>query len=118
KNEEAFGVLASSFKRIRNIVKDNSSTDVDETLFQEKAEESLFSLFKDVSEQMQKLITQKNYLKALEVLLKMKEPIDTFFDEVMVMAEDIDVRQNRLNLLTAMGERVLQIGDISKMNES
>ncbi len=45
----------------------------------------------------------------------MKEPVDTFFDKVMVMADDKAVKQNRLNLLTAIGDLILQIGDISKM---
>ncbi len=117
KNDDAFGVLASSFKRIRNIIKDNASTEVDEALFQEAAETALFGLFGEVREQIQSLIEKRDYLKALEVLLKLKEPVDSFFDDVMVMAEDMAVRQNRLNLLTALGDLVLQIGDISKMHK-
>jgi len=50
------------------------------------------------------------------VILKMKEPVDTFFEEVMVMAEDEKVRANRLNLLTAIAQLFLRIGDFSKMN--
>ena len=46
----------------------------------------------------------------------MKEPVDQFFDKVMVMAEDAAVRQNRLNLLTAFAELVLSVGDISRMH--
>jgi glycyl-tRNA synthetase beta chain len=64
---------------------------------------------------MQALISGKEYLQALEVMLQMKQPVDTFFIDVMVMAEDPAVRQNRLNLLTAIGELILQVGDISKM---
>ncbi len=118
KKENAFGVLASSFKRIRNIIKENSTSDVDETLFQEDAEASLYTLFVEVREQMESLIERKEYFQAMEVMLKMKEPVDNFFDDVMVMAEDVNVRQNRLNLLTALGELILQIGDISKMQEA
>ncbi len=118
KNEDAFGVLASSFKRIRNITKDNTSSEVDDSLFEKDAETALYRLFVDVREQMEGFIEKREYLQALEVMLKMKEPVDTFFDDVMVMAEDLAVRQNRLNLLTALGELVLQIGDISKMHEA
>ena len=50
-------------------------------------------------------------------MLKMKEPVDAFFESVMVMAEDDAVRQNRLNLLTALADLVMQIGDISKMQD-
>jgi len=45
----------------------------------------------------------------------MKEPVDAFFDDVMVMAEDEKVRSNRLNMLTAIGDLILQVGDISKI---
>ncbi len=117
KNENAFAVLASSFKRIRNIVKDNTGASVDESLFDKDAETALYRLFIEVRDQMQSLIEKKDYIKALEVMLKMKEPVDTFFDDVMVMADDMAVRQNRLNLLTALGDLILQIGDISKMSK-
>ena len=52
----------------------------------------------------------------MQVLLQMKEPVDTFFDKVMVMAEDPDLRRNRLNLLTGLRELVLRVGDISRMH--
>jgi glycyl-tRNA synthetase beta chain len=117
KKEAAFPVLASSFKRIRNIIKDNQNTNVNPALFQENSEKELFSLIEEVTGQVDDLVNRKEYLQAVEVLLKMKEPVDNFFEEVMVMADDDAVRQNRLNLLTALGRIVLQIGDISKMHE-
>jgi glycyl-tRNA synthetase beta chain len=46
----------------------------------------------------------------------MKEPVDRFFDEVMVMAEDEAVKNNRLSLLTAIAQLFLQIGDFAKMH--
>ena len=84
-------------------------------LFEESAESGLHSLFVDVQSKMEKLIDQKVYSGALKTMLEMKEPVDTFFDKVMVMADDKAVKQNRLNLLTAIGDLILQIGDISKM---
>ncbi|MGB3212696.1 MAG: glycine--tRNA ligase subunit beta [Desulforhopalus sp.] len=116
--EPAFKVLAASYKRIRNIIKDNRDISVSASLFEHQAEEKLFALYLEVSKEMEALIVQKEYTGALEVMLKMKQPVDTFFDDVMVMAEDTAVRQNRLNLLTALGELILQIGDISKLQES
>ncbi len=116
--QPAFKVLAASYKRIRNIIKDNRQTTVTADLLEQQAEKNLYSLFGKVSSEMEQLINNKEYTKALEVMLKMKEPVDLFFDEVMVMAEDMAVRQNRLNLLTALGELILQIGDISKLQES
>jgi glycyl-tRNA synthetase beta chain len=117
RTEDSFKVIASAFKRIRNITKDNTSTVIDSALFEKQAEENLHGIFVDISEKMQALIDRKEYLEALKVMLVMKEPVDVFFDEVMVMAENQDVRQNRLNLLTGIGELILQIGDISKMQQ-
>ncbi len=62
------------------------------------------------------MIEARDYSSALANMLTMKEPVDRFFDDVMVMAEDQAVRANRLNLLTALGALVRQVGDISRMH--
>lgn len=114
----AFSVLAGSYKRIRNIIKDHEGTEIQEGLLVEHAEKNLYGLLIKVRRQMEPMLAQGDYLAALETFVQLKEPVDTFFDEVMVMDNNEDVRQNRLNLLTALGELVLQIGDISRMQES
>lgn len=114
---EQFGVLAGSYKRIRNIIKDNAATFVDETLLTEGAEKQLYQTFVGVRQEIEPLLQQRMYDEALESMLQMKEPVDLFFDEVMVMSDDQALRQNRLNLLTALGEIVLRIGDISRMHQ-
>jgi glycyl-tRNA synthetase beta chain len=118
RQEPAFSVLAASYKRVRNIVKDNRETVVNALLFEQEAESRLYELFLAVRTEMEKDIAAKEYARALTVMLKMKEPVDAFFDGVMVMADDPAVRQNRLNLLTALGELILQIGDISLLQEN
>jgi len=118
KKEPAFGVLAASYKRVKNIIKGNKATEVKADLFEHDAEKDLYELFLEVRKNMEIFIDNREYTAALKAMLSMKEPVDTFFDEVMVMAEDENVRQNRLNLLTALGELIRQIGDISKMQES
>ena len=118
RQEQSFKVLAASYKRIKNIIKDNNGTEVKTVLLEDEAEVRLHALFVDVQARMEKLITEKEYAKALEIMLEMKDPVDAFFDDVMVMAEDEAVKQNRLNLLTAIGALILQIGDISKMMAS
>ena len=117
RKEEAFSVLASSFKRIRNITRDNKSIEINSSLFEKEAEGNLHRQLGEVATAMRGLIETKHYLQALEVMLQMKQPVDTFFDEVMVMVDDPDIRRNRLNMLTAVGELILQIGDISMMQQ-
>jgi len=117
RGRDQFSVLAGSFKRIRNIIKDNQEVDVDVLLLTEDAEKQLYATLTAVQSQVDRLLRNKAYNQALEALLQMKEPVDSFFDDVLVMADDAAVRQNRLNLLTAFGRLVLQIGDISRMND-
>ena len=111
-----FSVLAGSFKRIRNIIKKNQDTVVDPSLFTEDAEKELFATFTSVSREVQPLISSRDYSGTLTAMLTMKEPVDRFFDDVMVMDEDPAVRTNRLNLLTGLGTLVRQVGDISRMH--
>jgi glycyl-tRNA synthetase beta chain len=116
-SREQFTVLAGSFKRINNIIKDNSETSVDDRILAEGAEKDLYNILVSVKSKISPLIEKGQYDDALETMLEMKEPVDRFFDDVMVMTEDQAVRQNRLNLLTALGEMVLKVGDISKMHQ-
>ncbi len=114
-DDENFGVLAASYKRIRNIIKKNTTTEVNESLFEEEAEKKLYEAFSRVAEQMAPDLETKAFPDALKKMLALKEMLDDFFDKVMVMADDEKIRQNRLNMLTGIGRLVLQIGDISKM---
>ncbi|MBM9535514.1 glycine--tRNA ligase subunit beta [Desulfobulbus alkaliphilus] len=116
RGQESFRVLAGSFKRIRNIIKDNATTEVSAALLTDPAEQALFNALEEVRSKALPLLGTGSYHAALDVMLTMKEPVDHFFDKVLVMAEDPAVRQNRLNLLTALGELVLQVGDISRMH--
>ena len=118
RSEDAFSVLAASFKRIRNIIKENSATEVDEALFTEEAEKGLASSYASVAQTVAPLLQEAKYAEALSAMLDLKSPVDAFFDTVMVMDDDEAIRQNRLNLLTAVSNLFLQVGDISKMQSS
>ena len=115
-SREQFGVLAGSYKRIRNIIKDNSSATVDESLFSEDGEKQLHATLLDVKTKVEPLLQSASYDEALETMLLMKEPVGLFCEHVMVMTDDTSIRQNRLNLLNSLGELVLRVGDISRMH--
>ena len=116
RGSEEFAVLAGSCKRISNIIKDNAETAVDESLLTEGAEKDLFVIGKNVQAQAEPLLGEGDYPAALRAMLTMKEPVDAFFDQVMVMDENPAVRANRLNLLTHLLFLVRRVGDISKMH--
>jgi glycyl-tRNA synthetase beta chain len=116
KKDASFEVLSASFKRVRNIVKDNSDTSVDENLFEEEAEKQLWAAYQALEISTRKGLEDRDYLGLLENMLQLKNPIDRFFDEVMVMAEEETLRMNRLNMMTAIGNLILEVGDISRMH--
>jgi glycyl-tRNA synthetase beta chain len=115
RNEEAFSVLAAAFKRIRNIIKEHQGGEIVAELLKEEAERNLADIYTQISTAVQPLLAKEEYGQALAGMLALKEPVDLFFESVMVMAEDEKIRQNRLNLLAAIAQLFLQVGDISKM---
>lgn len=114
-SQASFPLLAGSFKRVMNIIKDHSGTEPDPALFTVAEESGLYDSYKKISQEAMPKLENHDYLAAMETILKMKEPIDLFFDKVMVMDDDPAVRNNRLNLLAAIAGLFLRVGDFSKM---
>ena len=115
-NQPEFALLAGAFKRVINIIGDTTKTELTEGLLTEPAEQKLYDAYKTISLEAQPFLDANDYQKAMQAILKMKEPVDNFFDEVMVMVDDENVRDNRLALLTAISRLFLRIGDFSKMH--
>lgn len=113
--QESFTLLAGAFKRVINIIKENKITEIDTSLLVEPAEQKLHDAYLAANREAAPLLAEKRYEEALQAILKMKESVDAFFDDVMVMVDDAAVRSNRLNLLTAVAELFLKVGDFSKM---
>ena len=115
-DQPVFTLLAGAYKRVRNIIKEHNDSTVDEKLLHEPAERKLYDNLKKIAADCEPYLQNRDYGAALEVILQMKEPVDTFFDDVMVMVDDQAVRNNRLSLLAAVSELFLRVGDFSKMN--
>ncbi|BAN68004.1 glycine--tRNA ligase subunit beta [endosymbiont of unidentified scaly snail isolate Monju] len=112
---EAEALIAAN-KRIGNILKkagENIPRTVDPERFEETAEQVLLDEIKTVEGGL--LLRTDDYIKQLETLARLREPTDRFFDEVMVMAEDPLVRNNRLALLRRARELFLQVADIGRL---
>lgn len=110
--------LAAANKRIANILKqvDGKVPDtVDEQLFSEEAEWNLAAKMVGLTPRVQKLLKERDYTTALAVLAGLKDPVDEFFDNVMVMADDPSVRNNRLAILNNISALFLATADISKL---
>ncbi len=116
KSEADFEALAAAFKRSRNILaKENVSTRVRADLFEEEAEKNLFSKYSKIEPIICERVGRQEYLEALKTIASLRNSVDRFFEEVMVMVEDQDIRNNRLSLLRTITERVLSIADISEI---
>ncbi|ADH86400.1 glycine--tRNA ligase subunit beta [Desulfurivibrio alkaliphilus] len=114
-SQPSFTLLAGSFKRVNNIIKDNRDDRIDPQLLQEPAEKELAAVLARVTAAAAPLLRDGAYRQTLEHILTMKEPIDRFFDQVMVMAEDEQLKRNRLALLTAIAALFRRVGDFSRM---
>jgi len=110
--------LAAANKRIGNILKKANrpeNSKIDETLFEHDEERQLHQLLMRKQQQIAPLVERHQYKEALQQLAEMRDPVDSFFDKVMVMAEQPDVRNNRLNLLLEIQRLFLQVADISAL---
>ncbi len=107
--------LAVTFKRVCNIVKEGLDAPVDPTFFKDEAEHTLYRVLQETRVAALDKITQKQYLEALTDIAGLKWAVDAFFDAVMVMDEDLAVRNNRLALLTAINRLFSNVADFGKL---
>jgi glycyl-tRNA synthetase beta chain len=110
--------LAAANKRIANILRKVSaevSGAVDTGRLLEPAEQQLFQHVVAMERAVNSLLVRREYAAALSQLASLREDVDKFFDSVMVMTEDLDVRANRLGLLLRLRGLFLQIADLSRL---
>lgn len=115
KGRDDFEPLAVAFKRVGNIVKEGTDTTVQTGLFQDLAEGELHAAFLEVQDRVTAAIAGRDYVVALAEIATLRGPVDQFFDKVMVMAEDEQVRTNRLALLTSIARLFGGIADFSRI---
>ncbi|MFW2405872.1 MAG: glycine--tRNA ligase subunit beta [Gammaproteobacteria bacterium] len=111
--------LAAANKRIANILRkagDPEGLAVSTKLFEHDAEQSLHSALENSREKVAPMLEQRRYAEILNELADLRDPVDRFFDDVMVMAEDDAVRNNRLALLGELRALFLDVADISRLS--
>jgi len=111
--------LSAANKRVSNIL-DKQQLDkhlpIDASLFTEAAEIELDTCLSELTAKLTPMFESSDYRGALTLLASLQQPIDYFFDNVMVMAEEDAVRKNRLALLQKLRQLFLHIADISLLN--
>ncbi len=111
--------LAAANKRIANILRqagDPQGLSTTKKLLEHDAELALFNALDNARQKVGPMVDARNYAEALNTLADLKEPVDRFFDDVMVMADDDAVKNNRLALLGELRSLFLDIADISRLS--
>lgn len=112
--------LAAANKRVANILSKNASESdyaVNQDLLSEDAEIALYDVYKSIQSDVIALCDDDNYVGALEQLASFAKPLDTFFEDVMVMVDDEATKTNRIALLSIVRALFLAVADISSLQK-
>ncbi|MFA5031643.1 MAG: glycine--tRNA ligase subunit beta [bacterium] len=120
KNQD-FMDLVMATKRIRNILKNPEfkvqSLEFEENLLKEPKEKELWDKFSSTKQNFDEYVEKKDYQNALNWLLGLAPLINNFFDKILIMAEDINLRNNRLALINLVNSSFEKIADFSQIAE-
>jgi len=111
--------LAAANKRVKNILKkaEGDIATVNPALFAEDAERALFDAIQALAPAVDAKFAAHDFAGALTQLASLRAPVDAFFDGVMVMADDLAVRGNRIALLASLAALFNRVADISLLAE-
>ena len=109
--------LAAANKRVSNILtkqlSDQTAPALATDLLKEEAEKQLAANLNKLEKLVAPMLETRDYYAVLENLADLKQPIDQFFEDVMVMTDDIELRHNRLALLDKLQKLFMNVADIS-----
>ena len=118
-----FEPLAVGFKRVVNILRKSGKpggserpAEVKENLFEHESESALFAAYQKAEKKVSDAMEKGLFEKALQEIATLREPVDAFFDGVMVLAEDQNVRRNRMALLEHIVTLFGKFADFSKLS--
>jgi glycyl-tRNA synthetase beta chain len=125
RGSEDFAAIAAAFKRIRNIIQNAAEKRfwklgipdklVDVKRFEDSAESELYSRANDLGPAVKALQEERRYQEALEKIATLRPYVDAFFEKVMVLTDDVPVRENRLSLVTKIYFQFSSIADFSEI---
>ena len=119
RGSDEFAAVAALLKRVKNITKDQREPQSPMADFvirlKEPAEQVLLGEVKNLLPRIGEAEKSEQFANAMKMIVGLREPVDKFFTDVLVMAEDPQVRADRLSLLTTLRNAITQIADISEM---
>ena len=114
-NQPIFGKILNSSSRVLNLSKNSEETEIDRSLLKEKAELRLYHNYENNYPRIKEFISNKEYKKVFNLLGDLCEPVGEFFDQVLVMDKDEEIRKNRISLIKKIGSLFNQVADLSKI---
>ena len=115
KKQPYFEPLAITFRRVVSILNEESGGDIQTSLLSEPAEKKLYDEYRRVKEPVENHLSKKQFPQALEKIVEIKETVDEFFEHIMVMTKEDELRKNRLRLLKHISLLFSNIADFSKI---
>ena len=115
KKQPYFEPLAITFRRVVSILNEESDGDIQTSLLSEPAEKKLHDEYRRIKEPVENHLSKKQFSQALEKIVEIKETVDEFFEHIMVMTKEDELRKNRLRLLKHISLLFSNIADFSKI---
>lgn len=115
RREPDFTDLLTAFIRANNLSKKAGTLQVDPAVLEDPSEKALYQLLADVRQKAGIYLRQQDYRSLLSAIATLQAPLDNFFTSVMVMVDDVKLRDNRLALLADLANLVKQVADLSKI---
>ncbi|MCA0982716.1 glycine--tRNA ligase subunit beta [Halobacillus yeomjeoni] len=113
RQDETFKPIQEALGRVLNLAEKAETDEVDPELFENETEAELYSTFTAMHEPYVAALENEDPVKALEILSELSSPIHEFFDQTMVMAEDVKVKNNRLGLLKSIAYDIKKYADFN-----
>ena len=110
-----FEEVYNALNRVLRILPPDAPETVDADLLHDAAEKQLYACITDAEPGFQQSIQERDYAKLLAQLAALQPAIDTFFDDVLVMAEEPSLRVNRLALLNRIRRNIYVVADLTKL---
>ncbi|NIM57822.1 MAG: glycine--tRNA ligase subunit beta [Candidatus Aminicenantes bacterium] len=115
KDSPSFEPLIIIAKRVNNILKDQPLFKVNQALLAEKEERELYTTFSIIKNNIIPLISKGDFSQAQRIIFRIRSSINSFFDNVLVMTDEVRMRRNRLALLQAISKLLIQVADYSQI---
>lgn len=113
RNDPSFKEIEEALVRVLNLSKDKENIDIDTSMFATPSERLLYEKYREIKEKFEVTNKEQQALETLNLLTQLADPIHDFFDNNMVMAEDLELRKNRLALVNNLAKLIDNYADLT-----